>query len=140
MSGRLRRKEPHCGLIHPRPSGAPRSFFTLGVSSAQDDVVEVSGFLDTNCALSATYIEKKGVLTIGTTAVNASSLISGFEGSDRFNLGTLTVTFDPTRANTDLADVPGGTIVNGLLSEVKGILVTTVEMPATKIEVKERDF
>ncbi len=107
---------------------------------AQGDLLEVSGFLDTNGVLSATYIEKKGVLSTGTTAVKVSGLISGFEGSDTFSLGILTVTFDPTGANTDLADVPGGTIVNGLLVEVKGNLATAVEMSTTKIEVKERDF
>lgn len=107
---------------------------------AMDDIVEASGFFNADGALVATYIEKKGELVPGATMVQLSGTVSGFNGTDTFNLGTNTVTFDPTGEDTDLSGVPGGTISDGLQVEVNGILETATEVTATKIKVQSGEI
>ena len=103
---------------------------------AKDDVVEVSGFINGGGALHATRIEKKGVLILGTTVVEVNGTVSGFDGTNTFNLGALTVNFDENGINTDLSEV-SGSIIDGLYVEVEGNLVGIDSIFATRIEVEE---
>ena len=143
------------------PNGLSKTFTVLGVTVvvdkngtvfddsdpgftfetiAQDDVVGVSGFFEANGVLRATYIERKGQTVFGTTKVKVSGTVSGFGGGSTFQLGPLTITFDPTGSQTNLAKLPGQTVSKGLRVEVKGTLVGATEVFADKISLKKGPF
>ena len=107
---------------------------------ARDDIVGVSGFFEGNGVLRATYIEKKGQTVFGTTKVKVSGPVSGFGGGSTFQLGPLTLTFDPTGAQTNLVDLPGQSVSEGLLVEVKGTLAGAFEVFADRIALKKGPF
>ena len=100
----------------------------------RNDIVEVSGFYNENGSLVATRLEKQGTLSLGVSEVELKGTITGFNDSDTFTLDGITVTFDGT---TDLSDVPGGVIEDGQFVEVKGTLVTTTAINATRIELED---
>ncbi len=101
---------------------------------SRNDIVEVSGFYNENGSLVATRIEKQGTLSLGVSEVELKGTIIGFNGSDTFTVDGITVTFDGA---TDLSDVPGGVIEDGQFVEVKGTLVTTTAINATRIELED---
>lgn len=106
---------------------------------AQDDVVEVSGFIDNLGVLTATYVEKKSDDPINAD-VTIKGTISGSNSPGQFQLGALTVTWDDT---TELSsDMPTDSNTwNGLQVEVEGILGsggTTIS--ATEIDIEENNF
>ena len=100
----------------------------------RNDIVEVSGFHNENGLLVATRLEKQGTLSLGVSEVELKGTITGFNDSDTFTLDGITVTFDGT---TDLSDMPGGVIEDGQFVEVKGTLVTTTAINATRIELED---
>ncbi len=100
----------------------------------RNDIVEVSGFYNEDGSLVATRLEKQGTLSLGVSEVELKGMITGFNDSDTFTVGGITVTFDGT---TDLSDVPGGVIEDGQFVEVKGTLVTTTAINATRIELED---
>ena len=100
----------------------------------RNDIVEVSGFYNENGSLVATRLEKQGTLSLGVSEVELKGTITGFNDSDTFTLDGITVTFDGT---TDLSDVPGGVVEDGQFVEVKGTLVTTTAINATRIELED---
>jgi len=101
---------------------------------SRNDIVEVSGFYNENGSLVATRVEKQGTLSLGVSEVELKGTIIGFNGSDTFTIDGITVTFDGA---TDLSDVPGGVIEDGQFVEVKGTLVTTTAINATRIELED---
>ena len=101
---------------------------------SRNDIVEVSGFYNENGSLVATRIEKQGTLSLGVSEVELKGTIIGFNGSDTFTVDGITVTFDGA---TDLSDVPGGVIEDDQFVEVKGTLVTTTAINATRIELED---
>lgn len=110
---------------------------------APNDVIEIRGF-DDNGVLRATHIEKKGVFdpaNPANTAVELKGTISGFNGTNAFNIGPVSVMFDPTGVNTDLQDLPGG-VADGLFVEVHGTVtdITIPEIFASKIEPEAQGF
>ena len=100
----------------------------------RNDIVEVSGFYNENGSLVATRLEKQGTLSLGVSEVELKGTITGFNDSDTFTVDGITVTFDGA---TDLSDVPGGVIEDGQFVEVKGTLVTTTAINATRIELED---
>ena len=104
----------------------PLSFDTLAVN----DVVEVSGFRESEGRIVATLVDKKGVLTGGTTPhVELKGTVSGRAGST-FAIGPVTVSFG---GSTILSDLPGGP-QNGDFVEVEGALSAPDAVQAKRIE------
>jgi hypothetical protein len=103
-----------------------------------DDVVQVSGLIDDEGVIHATHVKKKGVLEIGETEVELSGEVEAFEGGDVFELGRLTVFFDPTGVETDLSELEGG-LENGVLVDVRGVLEEVDQVFAERIERVSED-
>lgn len=99
------------------------------------DVVRVSGLRDADGRLIATRIEKTGVFDAnnpGATEIEISGPIAGLAGNS-FTIGTLSVNFD---GNTDL---PGESLMDGLLVEVEGVLENAAGTSAFAFEIKLED-
>lgn len=105
-------------------------------SLARDDLLEVSGYFDASGNLSATRIEKEGVLVLGNSEVELRGNVGGFDGIDTFTLNGVTVTFD---AMTEFEDLPGS-VQNGQFVEVEGTLITATSIDATRIELETEGF
>ena len=104
---------------------------------ADADIVAVSGFFDAAGALQATRVAKAGVFVPGTSVVEIKGTVSGFNGTDTFMLGTVTVMFDGA---TDLSEVPGGVIADGQYVEAEGVLDAGNTIAATRIELEEQGY
>ncbi len=112
------------------------SFATL----ADGNVVRVSGFLDANGAVQATYIEKTAdTVVFGTTTVNLKGSATNVTGSggpgDTFSLNGITVTILP---GADLNGVPGGVVSAGAFVAVRGIVTGNTSVDASKIELESQ--
>jgi hypothetical protein len=105
-------------------------------SLAKNDLLEVSGYFDADGNLRATRVEKDGVLVLGASEVEIKGTVSGFNGIDKFDLGSIEVTFD---AATEFEDLPG-TVTDGQYVEVEGILDTVTSVSASRIELEEEGF
>ncbi len=108
------------------------SFATL----AANDLLEISGFLDVNGDLQATYIERKG----GYPASDEGEITGVIE-----NLDNTALTFGMVGSNVivnfsgaDLSDVSGGVLANGQYVEVEGRVTSYSTLSARKVE--EEDF
>lgn len=99
-----------------------------------DNLVEVSGNLDSTGVFLATRVERKATSFGAGGVVEVKGVITGV-GATFFRIGTLTVNFDPTLpnlfANMTAADVTVATLV-----EVSGILRDDGSVTANKIEKK----
>ena len=108
-------------------------FLTL----ADDDVVEISGFVDSAGAIHATRIEFKGDFSANQSAELhgfVMNLIRGSGGTGSFQMGTILVRY--TSATT-FDDVTPATLNNGDFVEAEGTLQiagSSFELIATKIE------
>lgn len=102
-------------------------------SLAVDDVIEVSGFPDDQGRLRATRVELEGTLTIGSTEVELEGVVSGFDGVSSFQIGSITVNFDPAGTMTELDDLPSG-VQDGVRLEVEGTLTAQNTIFADEIE------
>jgi len=119
---------------------SPSTFFDGGSSfpafgytgMAKDDVVEINGYLDASGILHATRIEKKDVVSLGSTTVEVKGTVGAIPTagiSFTLTTGSGTVTVNHT------SSTPGASlVVKGQTVEVKGILNTANEIAATKIE------
>lgn len=118
--------------------GSGITFTNIG----QGDLVEVSGFFDQNGDLHASYIERDSaaVFIPDTTGVEEKGYVSNL-AANSFTLGNLTVNFDPAGIATDLSDLPGGTVVEGLFVEVEGTLpaADSTILTASRIESEGLD-
>lgn len=115
-----------------RTNFAGVTFATL----ARDDVVELSGFLDANGILQATYLEGQGVLDLGTSEVRVKGVVANSDGAGRFELLNtgLAVTFS---GGTDVSELPGGVPSDGQFVEVRGVLSAPAEIAAARIEPED---
>jgi hypothetical protein len=87
-------------------------------SVAQGDLVQISGFFDSNDLLHAKYITKTGTFVAGGVEVEAKGQISNLNTSTQtFNLRGVAIDY----SGADLSQIPGG-LHNGLFVEVKGTL------------------
>ncbi len=108
-------------------------------SIAQDDVVEVSGYLDANGRLQATRIEKKGTLNLGNTEVEVNGIVDNILSAVSFELkvdNTVLTINDPNA----VAAAAGITISNGLELEIEGLLTNNSEIRATEIKLDDDLF
>ena len=102
----------------------------------QNDVVEVSGYLDSNGALIATRIEGKGTLVLGSTQVEVKGNVASISTSSfQLTIGGSNFTINHN-TGTDFSGVPGNTVTIGQNIEVEGILNTTTEIGATKVSLQ----
>jgi hypothetical protein len=101
------------------------SFDTL----ANNDLVEISGSVNSLGDIIATRIENNGPFISDSSAIELKGMVAN-ASSTSFVLGNFTVNFDGT---TDVSDLEGGTISNGLLVEVRGTLNGTT-ITADEIE------
>ncbi len=100
---------------------------------AQNDVIEVSGFVGTNNTVTATLVEKKGVLASPSSqvAVEMHGVVANLTPNTSFELNGVLVNFS---AATRLDNLPGG-IQSGSSVEVKGLYnAGTNSIQATEIE------
>jgi hypothetical protein len=121
-------------------AGAPDfGFTTIDVG----DVVEISGLLDDRVeeagvlVLLATSVERQEA-SQGPTEVELKGIVSGFDAfNSTFMLGIVTVQFDVT--STDLSDLPGDEVADGMVVEVKGTLSESDDnvIVADEIELEE---
>ena len=115
--------------------GGGAGFETL----AADDVVQVSGFIDTSGSIQATRIEFEGQFPANLSAelhALVSGLITNPDGSGSFILGTTLVRF--TTATT-FDDVTPATLSNGDFVEVEGTLnLAGIELNASRIAREEQ--
>ncbi len=100
---------------------------------ALGDVVEISGLIDPDRVIHATYVELKGAVEFGATRVELKGVISGLAGGATFMIGGTTIHFDDA---TDISDLPDG-VENDLYVEVEGILISAQEINAEEIEIED---
>jgi len=102
---------------------------------AQNDVVEISGYLDADANLRATRIEKKGTLNLGTTTIEVNGIV------DQVSPASFTLLVDNTTltVNNNGLTVPGG-IISGIELEVEGILNNSNVISATEIKLDDDLF
>ena len=106
----------------------------LSIDSIQPgDLLEVSGYT-TPDGIIATHIEKQNDIFIANvTEIEIKGDIENLS-DNQFTLRDLTIAFD---GDTELDDIPGGQLVNGLHVEVKGTLNDTADLlSATEIEAE----
>ena len=103
------------------------------------DVVEVSGLRGADGSIRATHLERdEDGLVPGVTPVELTGVVSGYtSGATSFQIGSVTVNFDPAGVTTDLTELPGGEPSDGQLVEVEGIYELSSEITATKIELED---
>lgn len=102
---------------------------------AVDDLVEVSGLIDGDGVIRATHVEFEGRLVLGSSEVELRGEVENYNGSDRFEIGSVLVRID---ANTEIEDLPAGGLANGVFVEVEGILIAASEIRAEEIEGEDR--
>lgn len=155
---------PVSGLAGLTPGATTRSFTVQGVdvlvdstatifdnstpgfsfeTLANDDVVEVSGFFDAAGVLRASYIEKTGDFNPGSTEVEMKGTVVGATGAngtasfgESFLLNGITVNIGDT-GSTDLSEVPGSLVSNGMFVEVDGLWVNATTVDAARIEQED---
>ncbi len=99
---------------------------------AEDDVVEVSGFVDAAGAIRATRIEIRPTTDRVELRGRVASLVKNPDGSGDFALGTITIYY---LDSTPFEDLSRTSLVEGGLVEVEGNLsLTGDEVDATRIE------
>jgi hypothetical protein len=103
---------------------------------ADDDVVEVSGFADTQGGIRATRVALKGMYP-GQSEVELKGVVSNLDRTaNRFSLGTVLVQYDD--ATTEFEDLANESeLSDGLFVEVKGELVQPDRIDAARIEREE---
>jgi hypothetical protein len=111
------------------------SFATI----ANDDVVEISGFIDGSNILNATYIKKTDDFVSGGSEVEFKGTAgAGTDAGagDSFTLDGVTVDI---RADADLSEVPGERVTDSMFVEVEGTLTNDnpLTIDAFRIEQEE---
>lgn len=112
---------------------------------ADNDVVEISGFLDNTGVLQATYVEGKGSLTFGVTQGEIKGIVSGAPATgagigDSFIMNNVNGTNNITvtiAAGADLGAMPGGVVSNGAQVEVRGTVTTATTLSANRVEPED---
>ena len=99
---------------------------------AKNDLLAVSGYFDAD-GLLATRVEKRP----GGSNVEIKGEVSGFNGTDEFDLGSIRIKFD---GMTVFEDLPGDTVKNGQYVEVGGVLETATSIAASRIEREDEGF
>ena len=104
---------------------------------ANNDLVEVSGLVNSLGDLIASRIEKKENFIADSSEIELKGIVSNASLTSFTLAGVYTVNIDGA---TDLSDLPGGSVTNGLQVEVKGTLNSGGDtITATRIK-DEDDF
>ncbi len=101
------------------------------------NIMEVSGYVDVNGMIHATYIELKlSEFTPGVTKVEIKGIITNLDTpSGTFTIGNLTVDYNSA------TELPSSGLSNDMYVEVKGTLDDSgLVLNATKIELEDDDF
>jgi hypothetical protein len=98
---------------------------------AEDDVVEISGFVDDTGAIRATFLEKTGEFA-PDVVYEVTGFVTNLDSDlETFQINDLTVDY----SMADTSGLPGGVPAEGLFVEVEGTLdAPGEEMLATEIE------
>jgi surface antigen len=101
-------------------------------SLAVDDILEVSGFFDHTGAIWATFVQKTGVI-VPDLEVEVKGFVTNLDDNLKtFRINGLTVVY----ASADTTRLPDGTLSDGLLVEVQGLLDGAgTEMSATEVRL-----
>lgn len=101
---------------------------------AVGDFVEVSGALDADGNIRATFIEKTGETCVTIQEIEAKGTVNNLNTSAKtFSIGSLTVDY----SSADLSDLPGGP-VDGLFVEVKSnACPVDSTLVATRVEAED---
>lgn len=151
---------PVSGLTDPG-NGLTKSFSVIGVdvivdsagtefddgetpgfsfaSIANDDVVEISGFIDGSNILNATYIKKTDDFVSGGSEVEFKGTAdAGADAGagDSFTLDGVTVNI---RADADLSEVPGERVTDAMFVEVKGTLTNDNPLTIDAFRIEQED-
>ena len=99
-----------------------------------DDVVEVSGFVDSRGNITATRVERKAP----GGELEVTGIVSSLDGAtSRFKINALVVDF----SSAMVEDFPSGSVNDGDLVEVKGDnLLDSGELVATRLKFRGYDF
>jgi hypothetical protein len=110
------------------------TFADLEVLALNNDVVEISGFVDDMGVIWATFLEKTGVFAPGLI-VEAKGFVKNLDIIMRtFEINNLTVDY----LSADTTGLPGGVPANDLFVEVEGTVdVVGGVMEATEIELED---
>ena len=111
------------------------SFATI----ANDDVVEISGFIDGSNILNATYIKKTDDFVSGGSEVEFKGTAdAGTDAGagDSFTLDGVTVNI---RADADLSEVPGERVTDAMFVEVKGTLTNDNPLTIDAFRIEQED-
>lgn len=120
-------------------SSADTSFSNTTLNGLlQGDMVEASGFYDSNGILRATYLEKKNTAFVAnSTLVEAKGTVASYNGSNQFALsnGSSSVQVNIS-GSTELTDLPNNRVANGLYVKVKGTMTAfnAVAIAATGVQ------
>lgn len=108
---------------------------------AENDVVEVSGFVDTGGTINATRVEKKSVFIPGVDSqVEIKGTVSNLDTNlnvRSFSIGTTIVHYPQA---TEFEDMTEAELVDGLFVEVKGITSNGTDVVAEEIEKEDEGF
>lgn len=110
---------------------------TTFAALSNDDIVEISGFRTSPTTINATYVEKKGVFSAGTSEVELRGEIDLYAGGSTFEIDGTVINIDSL--NT-VIDVPGGVLVNGMFVEVEGVIRGDFSVDAAEIEFEDDVF
>ncbi len=99
-----------------------------------NDIVEVSGFMQSNGTIQATRIEGQGAFQPGVSEIEIEGQISNLSGTT-FELGGFTI----DAAGADLSDLQSVSLSNGLNVEVNGTLMGST-ITANRIELEDGPF
>ena len=109
---------------------------TTFLGLANNDVVEISGFRTSDNEISATYVEWKEALVIGSE-VELRGTVKGYvPPTMQFMLDGILINFDTNTA----IDVSNGVLENGQFVEVEGNYRAGPSVDADKIESEEEGF
>jgi len=111
------------------------SFATI----SNDDVVEISGFIDGSNILNATYIKKTDDFVSGGSEVEFKGTAdAGTDAGagDSFTLDGVTVNI---RADADLSEVPGERVTDAMFVEVKGTLTNDNPLTIDAFRIEQED-
>ncbi len=104
------------------------------------NIVEVSGFADSDGNIHATYISFKArSFIVGSMEIELKGIISNLNNDTKtFNLGSLIVNF----STAVIKDVPGGILSDGLYVEIKSIegFNSNGELIASKVEAEDHNI
>jgi len=146
---------PIVGPITPDADGQTKTFTVLGQTVVVDknstvfddtsfdtlipnDVLEVSGFVDTTGIINATRVEKKSVFIPGvSTQVELKGTVGNLNTTARtFTIGTIAIAYT---TSTTFEDMTEAELLDGLFVEVKGAFDGTVVL-ADEIEKEDEGF